>query len=407
MSKWKVLIADDEFIIREGIRDAVNWEAYNMEVIGEAEDGEEAVELALKQEIDILFIDLNMPIMNGIAAMKEIRKKLDCKIIIISGYDNFTYAQEAIRLQVEEYLLKPVSINQLENVLENVKEELEEKEKQTTMLAHASTQIKKNYSSIRNHLFNDVFQGKVSETEMIEHLQFLKLPMSIPNYLITVKWEGNSLQKILLQEEEWEAYYEKITSIIKACVNDMDYILLDQDRKWIKVLVWGEITDDIQLEIEKMVFESTGQVVYAYQSSTENKYANLLEADKKAQNMISSYIQFSPLVKQAIAYIRNNYQNKEINLENIANNLHVSSVYLSKMIKQELGESYIQILTRLRINKAKQLLEHTDWSIREIAEVIGYDSQHYFSTAFKKMEGISPKGYKTAKQSYAYSRDFD
>jgi two-component system, response regulator YesN len=394
MTKWKVLIADDEFIIREGIRDAVDWEKYNMEVIGEAEDGEEAVEIALKQEIDVLFIDLNMPIMNGIAAMKEIRKTLDCKIIIISGYDNFTYAQEAIRLQVEEYLLKPVNINELENVLINVKEELEEKEKQTNMIAHASTQIKKNYSSIRNHFFQDVFQGKVSEAELMEHLQFLKLPMHIPNYLITVKWEEDTLQKMLLEEKEWEVYYGKITSIIKVCVSDMDYLLFDQDRKWIKVLIWGEITEDIQLDIEKMVLESTGQTVHVLQSPTGNTYANLLEADKKAHDMISSYIQFSPLVKQAIAYIRKHYQNKEINLESIAKGLHVSSVYLSKMIKQELGESYIQILTRLRINKAKQLLEQTDWSIREIAEVIGYDSQHYFSTAFKKMEGVSPIRYK-------------
>ncbi len=71
MTKWKVLIADDEFIIRDGIRTAVDWAKFDMEVVGEAEDGEEAVEIALADRIDILLIDLNMPILNGIEAMKK------------------------------------------------------------------------------------------------------------------------------------------------------------------------------------------------------------------------------------------------------------------------------------------------------------------------------------------------
>ncbi len=81
MAKWKVLIADDEFIIRDGIRSSVNWSDYGMEVMAEAEDGEEAIELTLEHEIDILLIDLNMPIMNGISAMKRIKAELpECRI---------------------------------------------------------------------------------------------------------------------------------------------------------------------------------------------------------------------------------------------------------------------------------------------------------------------------------------
>ncbi|MCS0543812.1 response regulator, partial [Aeromonas veronii] len=74
MHKWKVLIADDEYIIRDGIHSSIDWEKFNMEVIGEAEDGEEAVELAIEHQIDILLIDLNMPIMDGLEAMEEIKE---------------------------------------------------------------------------------------------------------------------------------------------------------------------------------------------------------------------------------------------------------------------------------------------------------------------------------------------
>ena len=94
---WKVVIADDEAIIRWGIRDAVDRAALGMEVAGEAEDGEEALELALKLEAEVLLVDLSMPIMNGLTLVKHIREQLpDCRVVIITGHDEFAYAQEAI-----------------------------------------------------------------------------------------------------------------------------------------------------------------------------------------------------------------------------------------------------------------------------------------------------------------------
>lgn len=118
---WRVLIADDEPWIREGIRDAVSWERYQMSVSAEAENGEEAFELALKHGIDLLIVDLNMPIVNGITLMKKLRGALpQCRFVIVTGYDQFAYAQEAIRLNVDDYLLKPVDPAHLELVLENI-----------------------------------------------------------------------------------------------------------------------------------------------------------------------------------------------------------------------------------------------------------------------------------------------
>ncbi|MDQ0902413.1 response regulator [Paenibacillus sp. V4I7] len=82
---WKVLIADDESIIREGILSSLNWQQLGLEVVAEAEDGEEALELARKHSVHILLVDLNMPIMNGMSLIKHMREELpDCKIIIIN-----------------------------------------------------------------------------------------------------------------------------------------------------------------------------------------------------------------------------------------------------------------------------------------------------------------------------------
>nr|6SWB_A Chain A, Two-component response regulator [Geobacillus stearothermophilus]6SWB_B Chain B, Two-component response regulator [Geobacillus stearothermophilus] len=128
---WKVLIADDEAIIREGIRESIDWNEFNMEVVAEAEDGEEALELALRHRVDVLFVDLSMPIMDGLTLMKYAREKLpNCHMIVITGYDEFSYAQEAIRLQVDDYLLKPTDPQRLREVVAKVKEKLEQEQKE-------------------------------------------------------------------------------------------------------------------------------------------------------------------------------------------------------------------------------------------------------------------------------------
>jgi two-component system response regulator YesN len=120
----KVLIADDEPIIREGIRDSIEWDKIGMVVAAEAEDGEEALELALEYEIDILLADLNMPIMNGLTLIENIRNNLpECRVIVVSGYDEFRYAQAALRLQVDDYILKPIKPKNLTEVLEKTRGE--------------------------------------------------------------------------------------------------------------------------------------------------------------------------------------------------------------------------------------------------------------------------------------------
>ena len=102
----------------------------------------------------------------------------------------------------------------------------------------------------------------------------------------------------------------------------------------------------------------------------------------------------SPLVRRAKDYIRETYTEADMSLENFANLMQVSPVYLSRIIKQELGTSFVILVTQLRMSKAIQLLSATDLPINEIAEKVGYDTQHYFSTAFKKAVGVSPNQYR-------------
>ena len=106
----KVFLAEDETLIREGLRDNIPWEQYGYRFVGEAADGEMALPLIRKTKPDVLITDIKMPFMDGLSLSRIVREELPrTKIIIISGYDDFEYAREAISIGVDQYLLKPVT----------------------------------------------------------------------------------------------------------------------------------------------------------------------------------------------------------------------------------------------------------------------------------------------------------
>lgn len=125
-----MLIVDDEPIISQGLRFTIPWDTYDVEIIGEAEDGREALDMLAQQQVDIVLTDVRMPEMDGIQLAKTIQEQMPrTRVIIISGYEEFEYAREALRYGVRDYLLKPVDIDQLLEKVQQLKEEIiQEKE---------------------------------------------------------------------------------------------------------------------------------------------------------------------------------------------------------------------------------------------------------------------------------------
>jgi two-component system response regulator YesN len=205
--RWKVLIADDEPIIRDGIKEAVDWSSRMMEVVAEAEDGEEALELALRHRVDVMLVDLNMPIIHGLALIEKIRESIpECRIVIITGHDEFRYAQEAIRLNVDDYILKPASPSQLNKVLKNVQSALELSRKQQEHLELASRQIVKNLSVLRERFCSDWIEGGLSEAEIEEQLRFLQLPPAPPNSVAVFRWADANQERSVISEKDRQLY---------------------------------------------------------------------------------------------------------------------------------------------------------------------------------------------------------
>ena len=131
MGLYRILLVDDEEEVRKGIIRKMEWEKLGFEVVGDAENGEEALEKVEQLQPNVVITDIRMPYMDGLALTKRIREKYpSIRILIFSGYDDFEYAQQAIKLHVTEYILKPVNVEELSEILTKVRENLEEEIKQ-------------------------------------------------------------------------------------------------------------------------------------------------------------------------------------------------------------------------------------------------------------------------------------
>ena len=116
-----VLIVDDEYLIRKLVRNSIEWDALQMEVVGEAENGEEAIQFLQRNQVDIAIVDINMPFVNGVGFAEYVyRNHLQTKVILLTGYREFEYAQQAIRWKVVGYLLKPLQIPEMERTLREI-----------------------------------------------------------------------------------------------------------------------------------------------------------------------------------------------------------------------------------------------------------------------------------------------
>ena len=128
MNQLRVLLVDDEIMIREGFKRLFDWEAHDCQVVGEAADGMEALSQIDTLRPDIVIMDINIPIMNGLKVIQVSRMKHpETAFVIVSGYDDFSYCREALRLQITDYILKPVNYEEFGTCIDNLKISLFEK----------------------------------------------------------------------------------------------------------------------------------------------------------------------------------------------------------------------------------------------------------------------------------------
>ncbi|MCP3763487.1 response regulator [Domibacillus sp. A3M-37] len=391
MEAWKVLIADDEPMIREGLRDSIDWPQLGMEVAAEAEDGEEALELAIEHDIHVLLADLNMPIMNGIDMIRALKEqKPDCQVIIITGHDEFTYAQEALRMNVTDYILKPVKPEQLREVVTRVRDKLEETRKEAARIQRMNTQIIKNELALKETFGRDWIAGIMEKEEIIAQLDFFRLSSGTPAEIGIIRSQAYRSGKPLLTENDRRMMLFAVKNIAEDWLKETEHLLFSNEEH-VVLITWVPLSDKLIRAIEETLKQYMNIHSQFYR---ENVIEHVACSYKKCRERAEQDAAASPIVRRAKEYINQHFENPGLSLESTAEALQVSPVYLSRIIKQELGISFVQLVTGKRMNKAVHLLETTDLTILNIAEAVGFESQHYFSTAFKKAVGVSPNQYR-------------
>jgi two-component system, response regulator YesN len=184
---YKVFLVEDEIVTREGIRDNVDWRAHGFEFCGEAPDGEMALPLMHSAQPDVLITDIRMPFMDGLQLSRIVRDRMPTtRIVILSGHDEFEYAQRAIQLGVSEYLLKPVSVQDLHNVLQKISAELERERGEQQALQRLREQVEENRAALKERFLLRLVTGTDSSTEAIEKARFLGIDLVSRCYLVIV-----------------------------------------------------------------------------------------------------------------------------------------------------------------------------------------------------------------------------
>ncbi len=197
----KVFLVEDESVIREGFRDKIPWEQYGFQLVGEASDGEMALPMIRRMKPDILLTDIKMPFMDGLSLSEIVKEEFPgIRIIIISGYDDFEYARQAIAAGVDQYLLKPITRQTLRNVLLEMKEKIEQDAERKDYQLQFQDEMQEFEQFSLRRFFERLLDGKLSVKEIYEEAaqRSLELTASCYNLLllsIYEKKEGSPLER--------------------------------------------------------------------------------------------------------------------------------------------------------------------------------------------------------------------
>ena len=226
--KLRVLLVDDEIMIREGFKKLFDWEAHECVVVGEAADGMEAITKIDEEQPDIVIMDINIPIINGLKVIQLSRVKYpSMAFVIVSGYDDFSYCREALRLQITDYILKPVNYEEFGSCIDQLKISLynnEVKEKPVVKKERVITGITK---YMQEHLSEDVSLHILSEefhlnSQYISQLFKNEIGVNFLTYLTNIRMEhakklllSTSLSIAEVSEQSGYGDYRVFTKVFK------------------------------------------------------------------------------------------------------------------------------------------------------------------------------------------------
>ncbi len=525
---YKIMLADDEGIVIDSLKFIIEKEFGDICAVEYAKTGRSVIELAESFRPDIAIMDIQMPGINGIDAMKEIRQtNTNTVFIVMSAYDKFDYAKEAIKLGVLEYITKPMEKTKIVAALQKAMEMIDrEKEKRSNELL-----VKEKLETVVPIIESGLIYNILLQEHFVEDIENYKTILGINQkyaYMIAVvcgdEQDGNHMTNAVGSGVKMQKHYQEVRESLKECFqgivgtvlanklavlvpyerDTMDYNerieLIEKARELTRrmrkridisfrigiggakefhdmsesysealnalVATTGsvahvddlpircEYAGDYPIKLEKKLFAEIedGEMNNAVASARsffewmEESHSNIMDIRLKilefalwaehiayekggmtyqlnsradylpqimemsdltqlrkwfvdkvmqaCQNILSKRTEKSnSIIGLAKDYIRNNY-NKDISLDDVSRAVNISPYYFSKIFKENTGENFIEYLTNIRIDKAKELLGTTEYSMKEICSMVGYSDPNYFSRSFKKNVGVTPTEYK-------------
>lgn len=413
----KVFLVDDEVVIREGIRTSFPWDETGYALVGEAPDGEIALPMIRDTNPDILITDIRMPFMDGIELCRAVRSRMPwIGIIILSGYDEFEYARQAIQLGVKEYLLKPISAGELRDVLDRVSETLRKEKQEQERHERTRRRLESGDQFLRDKLLASLFSeendaGDASRT--VAQLGSLGMNVEAPYYaVLDASWEPVAAG----QDALWELA-ELTGGAVRAtaCRTGSRLLVLGKRETDVEEQAYA-FADSAANELERngcfKIHISIGEIVNSpdgilrsMQSARHLRHA--LADGKEERAVIVGVREVGPLPDdrksvsvsaEARIWLSQHYTDPNLMLQDAARAVNMSNSRFSTVFAQETGRTFTEYLTALRLNRAKELLRETDKKSGQIALEVGYNDSHYFSYLFKKNLGMTPGEYRAKKE---------
>lgn len=202
MKRLRVLLVDDEIMIREGFKRLFDWESHDCEVVGEAADGMEALTKIDTLMPDIVIMDINIPIMNGLKVIQMSRLKYpDMAFVIVSGYDDFSYCREALRMKITDYILKPVNYDEFGTCIDNLRISMFKNQTKNSIDIEEEQPIRGIVRFLQEHLAEEISLNILSEkfnlsAQYISQLFKNEIGVNFLAYLTNIRME--EAKKLLL-----------------------------------------------------------------------------------------------------------------------------------------------------------------------------------------------------------------
>jgi two-component system response regulator YesN len=367
----KVLVVDDEPIELLNISHILSTFDHSVE-IRQAENGMEAFQLLTEDLADIVFLDIRMAGWSGLETLDRIKTKWPkLKVAMVSAYGEFQYAKTAMEYGVSGYILKPVVPDELIKVYVNLCKEIEAEKEIDPIIIQAF--VEQHIHS--NTVWNERHPSTWTSQMLIK-----------PTMLLVFKMED--IHGVPIEKYQWE---ERLTIFATA-----PGILIPRPilGYWIYLLEAKEVQiikdkcSDVKLQWKLI----NPDYIWSYGIGTwinspkdlKKSFFNAIQSSKEAEESV---------IQQCINCITERYA-ESFSLNDLAAEVHLSPSHLSRIFKKGYGLTFIDVLTKVRIEKAKELLNNPHLTIEFIADQVGFGSPNYFAVTFKKSLGLSPSQYR-------------